>query len=323
MSALLEVDDLHVSFRAGGRKAGRRRLHVLDGVSLAVAPGEVVGIIGESGAGKSTLGRAALGLVRPDRGAVRFGGLDVTAAGRRELRAARRGMHLIFQDPYDSLSPRLRVEQSVAEPLVIHGVPDAEHGPRVEAALVAAGLAPPAEFARRFPGEMSGGQRQRVALARALVLEPRLIVADEPTSMLDVSLRAGLLRTMSARRDEQGIAFLFITHDLALARSFCDRIAVMFRGTFVEVGPSEQVLAAPRHPYTQALRAAVRDPAAPPAAATHGLTGGCIYRHRCPRAEADLCAAAPALLDVGPGHAAACHLAEPAGSEPAGGRHRP
>lgn len=307
---LLEVDGVHLAFGRRRRRSGGSDFRVLDDVTVSVQPGEVLGVIGESGAGKSTLARLAIGLVRPDRGAVRFLGVDLASAGSAEMRAARRQMHLIFQDPYDSLSPRLRVGKLVAEPLVIHGVPASEHGSMVLGALEAAGLTPPEQFVGRFTGQMSGGQRQRVALARALVLEPRLILADEPTSMLDVSLRAGLLATMRSLRDERGIAFLFITHDLALARSFCDRLVVMFRGTIVESGPCAEVLASPRHPYTMALRAAVRDMSAPPVLTAVGPAGGCIYRSRCPRARDDLCGVPPPLEELDPGHAVACHLAD-------------
>lgn len=314
---LLEIDDVRVAFRLRGRRrAGPRVFRVLEGVSLTVRPAEVVGVIGESGAGKSTLARVAVGLVRPHQGDVRLLGVDLGTATRSQLRDARRQVHLIYQDPYDSLSPRLPVGQLVAEPLVIHGVPTSDHRARVIDALDAAGLVPPGQFVDRFAGEMSGGQRQRVALARALVLEPKLILADEPTSMLDVSLRAGLLKTMRSLRDERGIAFLFITHDLALARSFCDRLAVMFRGTIVETGPCADVLASPRHPYTTALRAAVRDLAAPRVIPTSAADNGCIYRSRCPWARDDLCSEPPPLRDLASGHAVACHLVgerEPSG----------
>ena len=215
---------------------------------------------------------------------------------------------MIFQDPYDALSARMRVHDLVAEPLVIHG-DRADRRPRVLAALEQAGLRPGEEYADRFPHQLSGGQRQRVALARALVLGPRLIVADEPTSMLDVSLRAGLLRTMLELRAEHGIAFLFITHDLALARYFCDRLAVLFRGRLVELGGTDEVVTRPAHPYTRALMQAVRDlevPEAPESA--HGSeAAGCPYRGRCLFAH-DACAVEPSLRSLDAGHTVACHL---------------
>lgn len=311
--ALLELQDVYKSFRAGGWSQARRHaVRAVVGVTLAVHAGEAVGLIGESGSGKTTVARITLGLVRPDRGKVLFSGRDLARARERELRVARREMHMVFQDPYESLSPRMQVSSLVAEPLLIHGVPSADRPRLVLDALAESGLAPPEDFARRYPNELSGGQRQRVALARALVLRPRLIVADEPTSMLDVSIRASLLATIRALRAEHGIALLFITHDLAVARSSCDHLAVMFRGTIVESGPTDEVLTTPRHPYTVALRQAVRDLAPPDPVPPSGLQPtGCLYRDRCPRAQ-DACAQTPQLLHLDPTHAVACHFPMPA-----------
>jgi len=311
--ALLELQEVSKTFRAGGLSRARRHpVRAVSAVTLAVHAGEAVGLIGESGSGKTTVARMTLGLVRPDRGKVVFNGRDLARLRERELRAARREMHLVFQDPYESLSPRMSVSALVAEPLVIHGVPTTDRRRLILDALAESGLAPPEDFARRYPNELSGGQRQRVALARALVLRPRLIVADEPTSMLDVSIRASLLATIRALRVEHGIAVLFITHDLAVARLTCDRLAVMFRGTIVESGPTDQVLTAPRHPYTLALRQAVRD-LAPPAPIHRSAAdpGECVYRDRCPRAQ-DACAQAPPRRDLGPAHTVACHFPVPA-----------
>lgn len=287
----------------------RRVVTAVDGVSLQVRRGEIVGLVGESGSGKTTIARLVLGLISPDRGAIRLDGVDLAALPEARLRPHRRRMHLIFQDPYEALSPRMTVAELVAEPLAIHGLRTAGWRQRVDAALEEAGLTPAASLVGRYPAELSGGQRQRVALARALVTRPDLIVADEPTSMLDASLRGGLLDTMQALRDRHGIGLLFITHDLALANDFCDRVAVLFRGRIVEHGPARAVIGAPRHPYTQALVRAVRDLEPPP----HPPVGdsappdGCRYRTRCPLAEA-ICRDEPALREVARDHHAACHL---------------
>lgn len=307
-TAVLQFVDVSKSFKARGAFGrSRQSIVAVQDVSLAVEPGTAVGLIGESGSGKSTLARLALGLIRPDSGQLRVEGRDLAGASEREWREARRALHLIFQDPYDALSARMRVHDLVAEPLVIHSLDRGNRRPRILAALEKAGLRPGEEYIGRFPHELSGGQRQRVALARALVLEPRLIVADEPTSMLDVSLRAGLLRTMLELRAEHGIAFLFITHDLALARYFCDRLAVMFRGRLVEVGGAEEVVARPGHPYTRALMQAVRDLEVPEAPQPTASEGGCPYRGRCLFAHA-ACEVEPSLRTVAPGHSVACHL---------------
>jgi peptide/nickel transport system ATP-binding protein len=315
---MLRLVDVHKHFRAGRRRNRGEAVKAVDGVNVDVAPGEILGIIGESGSGKSTLARLVLGLVRPDRGQILFEGDDLARLPERRLRAARGGMHLVFQDPYDALSPRMRVGELVAEPLEIHGGgggrPTRE---RVLEALDHADLRPAADFVERYPNQLSGGQRQRVALARALVLRPRLIVADEPTSMLDVPLRAGLLRTMGSLRERHGVTFIFITHDLALARSFCDRVAVMFRGGIVELGPTDEVITTPAHPYTQALLAAVRDRR--PLGADGDSAGsvdiddttatGCSYRSRCPRGT-DICTEPPPLRPVGQSRSVACHLVD-------------
>ncbi len=228
----------------------------VQGVSLSVAEGEIVALVGESGAGKSTVGRLVLGLERPDQGSVRFEGVDLARLTGRALRRARQRMHLILQDPYESLHPGMRVGRAVAEPLAVAGVPGHERRTRALEALTEVGLAPAAQFAGRFPHELSGGQRQRVALARAFAGRPRLVVADEPTSMLDASLRAGILELILGIRERLGTAFVFVTHDLALARYVSDRIAVMRDGAIVECRKTERLIRDPREPYTQALLAA-------------------------------------------------------------------
>lgn len=225
----------------------------IDDVSFSVAPGEILALVGESGAGKSTVGRAILGLQRPDAGEVLFEGEDLARLSERELRKARRRMHLILQDPYESLHPGMRVRELVAEPLVIAGVPNQERTTRTTAALEEVGLAPASRFVDRFPHELSGGQRQRVPIARALVGRPRLVVADEPTSMLDASLRASILELITGMRDRFGMAFVFVTHDLTTARYVSDRIAVMHGGRLVECEETERLIDHPRHEYTKTL----------------------------------------------------------------------
>jgi ABC-type glutathione transport system ATPase component len=256
MSApLLELVDVRKSFRGRGWRAPSHR--VLDGVSLQVGEGEAVGLVGGSGAGKSTIARLVVGLEAPTSGQIRFEGRDIGSLRGAELLAARRRMHLVFQDPYEALPPSMRVREVVAEPLAIHDVGTAaERLARVSEALEAASLAPAERYLHRFPHELSGGERQRVALARATVLHPRLIVADEPTTMLDVSLRLELLALMRRLGREQGIGYLYITHDLALARAFCDRLVILHQGRVIEAGPAAEVIERPRHPYTARLVAA-------------------------------------------------------------------
>ena len=243
-TTLLQLDDVAKRYTRG-----RSQVAAVDGVSLALSAGEILALVGASGAGKSTLSRMILGLERPDRGRVVLDGVDLATLRGRALRGARRRMHLILQDPYDALHPGMRVGEAVGEPLAVAGVRRAERPARVASALEDAGLSPAAQFTRRWPHQLSGGQRQRVAIARAIVGRPRLVVADEPTSMVDASLRAGIL----GLRDRLGTTFVFITHDLALARYVADRIAVMHAGQLVETGPTERVIADPRHPYTRAL----------------------------------------------------------------------
>lgn len=252
MTPLLAVQSLSVSFRAGGRGP---RVQALTDVDLEVAAGETVGLVGGSGAGKSTVARAVVGLVGADSGRILLDGADLTAMSRAELRARRRAMHLVLQDPYAALPPALPVGRIVAEPLVIHGMGDREQ--RVRDALAAVRL-PAERFLPRYPHQLSGGERQRVAFARALVTEPRLILADEPTQMLDASLRADLVDLMDELRGTRGLAVLHITHDLALAQRSCARLVVLRGGRVVEQGATDAVLTRPAHAYTRALIAAAR-----------------------------------------------------------------
>ncbi|HWH35227.1 MAG TPA: ABC transporter ATP-binding protein [Acidimicrobiales bacterium] len=252
---LLELQDVGVSF-AG--KGGSGLTAALDGVSLSVARREIVAVVGPSGAGKSTLASVVLGLHRPDTGRAVFDGSPLAGLNRRQLRRLRQRMHLIFQDPYSSLHPGRRVAWLVGEPLAVAGAPRPQRGPAVARALAEVGLAPVEAFLDRHPHQLSGGQRQRVALARALVGRPDLVVADEPASMLDASLRAVILELVRRLRDRHGASVVFITHDLALARHIADRVVVLDRGRIVEQGPADEVVLRPRHPATLALLEASR-----------------------------------------------------------------
>jgi len=314
MTALLELRDVvkHFPVRdALGRRAGA--VHAVDGVSLSVAEGEVLAIVGESGCGKSTLGRVMLRLIEPDSGSVRFAGEDLARLSPSALRARRRDMQIIFQDPFGSLDPRMTVAQAIAEPLRLHRlVPRAEEAARVAELLRRVGLRP--ENAGRWPHEFSGGQRQRIAIARALASNPRLIIGDEPVSALDVSVQAQVINLLRDLIRDLRLTFVLVSHDLGVVRHVADRVAVMYLGRIVEEGPAEEVLGAPRHPYTRALVAAmpgaqtktpplegdVPSPIAPPS--------GCRFHTRCAFA-AERCRAETPRLE-GVGHAVACHFAE-------------
>lgn len=245
----------HVSKAFAGRGRGRNVSSVVavEDVSLSLNPGEIVGLVGESGAGKSTVGKLILGLERPSAGEVLFEGVDLGRLSERRLRSVRQRMHLISQDPYESLHPGMRVGAAVAEPLAVAGVKSRERAERAAVALEEVGLVPASEFVRRFPHELSGGQRQRVALARAFVAGPRMAVADEPTSMLDASVRAGILELILGIRERLGTAFLFVTHDLAVARYVSDRLAVMHEGRLIESGETDSLIANPQQEYTRTL----------------------------------------------------------------------
>ncbi|MFF4694739.1 oligopeptide/dipeptide ABC transporter ATP-binding protein [Streptomyces chattanoogensis] len=288
------------------------------GISLTVRRGETFGIVGESGSGKSTLGRLIVGLEAPTEGTVRFAGRDISTLTRRELRAHRRNVQLMFQDSYAAMDPRMRVGAVLREPLVIQGIGNkAEQRRRIAELLDDVGL--PRGAVDRYPHEFSGGQRQRLGLARALALAPALVVADEPLSALDVSVQAQILRLMRELQHEKGIGYLFISHDLAVVRHLADTVGVMYLGKLVETGPARSVLTRPLHPYTQGLLATVSPPdpdAAPPGTPLSGEApsaaappSGCRFRTRCPHAVA-LCADSepPVAEPFEAGHRVACHL---------------
>jgi len=310
---LMEARDLAVHFRAR-----RKVTRAVDGVSLEWRRGEILGVVGESGCGKSTLARALLGLLAPTAGSVTSGGAAVE--GKPALRQLRRHVQMIFQDPYQTLNPRQRVATIVAEPLIVQGISGGDHEARVRRALDDVGLEPE-RFLDRYPHQLSGGQRQRVAIAAALVLEPDGLICDEPVSMLDVSVRAQILQVLIELRRQRDLALLFITHDLSLAWSLCDRLAVMYLGRIVEQGPAVDVIERPQHPYTQALVAAVpvpseqariREPLSGELPDATSIPPGCRFHPRCPRRFEPCDRVDPPLLATpGKGQLAACLLHDP------------
>ena len=322
---LLEVEGLVARYPVPRGVVGaltwqpQRWVHAVAGVSFRLRRGEMLALVGESGCGKTTTAQTVLRLVDSDAGSIRFDGTDITSLGPSEMRGLRRRMQLIYQDPYESLDPRFRVRRTLVEPLEVHGIGSkAERRHEAEEALRLTGLAPPELFLDRYPHELSGGQRQRVAIAASLVLHPDLLIADEPVSMLDVSVRAGILGILDDLR-RRGLGILMITHDLSTAARYADRIAVMYLGRIVEHGPAREVVTNPQHPYTQALLSVVpkRDPRERQRPEIlRGETPnpvhvpvGCRFHPRCPIAIPECKAIDPALRepsDAPAGHLAAC-----------------
>ncbi len=318
---LLRTEGLTKHFKIGGAMS-RRTLHALDDVDLAVGEHEIVALAGESGSGKSTVARLLAKLYQPTAGEIYFQGKPLSAVrSRRDVLRYRGDVPMVFQDPFASINPVFRVSHGVMRCLKLHR-PELSAGQRREDAervFDAVGLTPAAEVLQRFPHELSGGQRQRVGFAQALALRPKLILADEPVSMLDVSIRIGLLNLMAGLRDTQGVSILYITHDIASARYVADRLIVMYAGHIAETGPTEEVLSRPRHPYTQLLLSAVPDPRAPLTIGAETDRGepprvidpapGCLFRWRCPLAIDECQRVTPPLRELLPEHSAACHVA--------------
>lgn len=298
------------------------RIQAVDGVSLELHRGEILALLGESGCGKSTLARVLLQLESPTRGRILFAGREVSNLARADKSWFRRRVQIVFQNPYEAFDPRFTLEESLRRPLELHhiGQSAGEHRDRIVRALQATGLVPPEDFLSRYPHELSGGQLQRIAVIRVMLLQPEVLIADEPVSMLDISVRADVLNQLLDLRDQTGAAIIVITHDIAVARYLADRIAVMYLGRLVEAGPTDAVIASPQHPYTQALvastpkltaierqrQARVQVSGEPPKPVN--LPPGCRFAPRCPFAFARCRAEEPELRPVARDHMAACHL---------------
>ncbi|SEB89257.1 ABC transporter ATP-binding protein [Streptomyces sp. TLI_105] len=319
---LLRVRDLTMTFP--GRRGRSAPIRAVDGVGFDLAAGETLGLVGESGCGKSTTGRAIVRLLEPTAGSVSYDGRDISHLSQRQLKPLRRDIQMVFQDPHSSLNPRQTVARIISDPLLVQGSSAAEARKRAVELMELVGLIP--EHIDRYPHEFSGGQAQRIGIARALATSPRLVIADEPVSALDVSVQAQIVNLMERLQRELGLAYLFIAHDLSVVKRVCDRVAVMYLGRIVEIGDKERVYGAPEHPYTRALLSAVPlpDPAAERARERITLLGdppspaspppGCTFHPRCPKAQAICRTEAPVLRTTAQGEArqVACHFPESA-----------
>ncbi len=322
---LLRVTDLKVHFpvmRGIVIKKQVGTVHAVDGVSFSLDRGETLGLVGESGCGKSTTGLAVLRMLEPTSGRIEFEGQDITHRNKAQMRPMRQRLQMVYQDPFGSLNPRMKVRDIIGEPLVVHGRTGdrAAYADRIAELMRTVGLLP--DMAERYPHEFSGGQRQRIGIARALALEPSLIICDEPVSALDVSIQAQVVNVLQELQERMGLAYLFIAHDLAVVRYLSHRVAVMYLGRIVEIARRDDLYKAPLHPYTQALLSAVpvADPAVEKTRARIVVQGevpsalrppsGCRFHTRCPQAFARCSVDDPALIDLGDGRAVACHLHE-------------
>ncbi|MEP7291685.1 MAG: oligopeptide/dipeptide ABC transporter ATP-binding protein [Chloroflexota bacterium] len=316
---LVEADQIVKHFPLRGHWLSRERpvVHALDGVSFSLQEGEILAIVGESGSGKTTLGRCLLHLIKPSSGSVRFAGQKLEDLPGAELRRLRTQMQIVFQNPFSSLSPRMRIQAILEEPLRTHHIPSAEWSARIANSLEQVGLSARHHLSR-FPHELSGGQCQRVAIARALSLQPRLLVLDEPTSALDVSVQAQIINLLDDLRNAFGLAYVFISHDLGVVGHLSDRVGVMYLGKLVELGTTHDVMTAPRHPYTKALLAAI--PGRREGSQTAPLEGsipspldppqGCRFHTRCPLVQAKCLSEEPEFRQLTATHQAACHFAD-------------
>jgi oligopeptide/dipeptide ABC transporter ATP-binding protein len=320
---LIETKGLTRHFRVG-RGLSRKMLHAVDDVNITIGRKEIVALAGESGSGKSTIARLLAGVYQPTSGEIFYQGRALSGLRSRQDQLAYRGdVPMVFQDPFSSLNPAFRVSHGILRSLKLHRgeLTREQRYDEAERVVEAVGLSPAGEIMHRYPYELSGGQRQRIGFAQALAHKPKLILADEPVSMLDVSIRIGLLNLMAELRRSEGVSFLYITHDIASARYVADRLVIMYAGHIVESGPTESVLANPKHPYTDLLLGAVPDPRAPLSLGVEGDTGeppkvidptpGCRFRWRCPLVVDECHRITPTLRRLGEAHDAACHVAEP------------